>query len=288
MRITRFAMCVCLLAFSSAASAQDAVPSGTIIPARLNSSLSFKMQPGTAINATVTQDISFSGTMRIPAGAKLIGHIVSVATPSDGGQGRIGFTFDRLIVKGKPLAVHTDLRAMASFMEVNEARIPTGGADRGTPESERTTLLIGGDVDYRADGPVMEGADVVGKPTFDGVLDQVRANSRGSCRAAVDGNYRPQALWVFSSDACGLYGFSQVAIAHAGRSAPYGQITLTSRRSRLRIASGAALLLRVVNSESQTWAALKMTDGLRTNAGRSCKRHLKETMQGNLEKSEAA
>jgi len=77
------------------------------------------------------------------------------------------------------------------------------------------------------------------------VLGQVRAKDGTECRGAVDGNDRPQALWVFSSDACGTYGLERVSIAHAGRSNPLGIIVLISERGNLKIAGGAGMLLRV-------------------------------------------
>jgi hypothetical protein len=81
----------------------------------------------------------------------------------------------------------------------------------------------------------------------DGVLDQVNASSRQGkdCRGAVDGNSSPAAMWVFSSDACGTYGLSQIRIAHAGRTQPVGVIVLISEKGQLKLPSGAGMLLRV-------------------------------------------
>jgi hypothetical protein len=47
-------------------------------------------------------------------------------------------------------------------------------------------------------------------------------------RGPIDGNARPQALWLFSVDACGAYGFNDLKVLHAARTEPVGQITLTS------------------------------------------------------------
>ena len=61
----------------------------------------------------------------------------------------------------------------------------------------------------------------------------------------VAGNTNPQALWVFSSDACGTYGMENLKISHAGRTNPVGIISLASDNSKLRIPNGTAMLLRV-------------------------------------------
>jgi len=50
---------------------------------------------------------------------------------------------------------------------------------------------------------------------------------------------------TFSSDACGLYDFPNVTLAHAGRTDPVGQITLLSSRGNLNIRGGSGMLLRV-------------------------------------------
>jgi hypothetical protein len=85
----------------------------------------------------------------------------------------------------------------------------------------------------------------VGKAVNGGVLSQVRAKEGTNCRGAIDGNDSPQALWVFSSDACGIYGLEHISITHAGRTDPTGVIVLTSNNGKLKIAAGTGMLLRV-------------------------------------------
>jgi hypothetical protein len=91
----------------------------------------------------------------------------------------------------------------------------------------------------------MHGANIVGKPVFDGVLVKVNSRPGTRCRGAVEGNDQPQALWVFSSDACGVYGFAGLTIAHAGRAEPADEIVLSTSQTRLHVPSGSGMLLRV-------------------------------------------
>ena len=85
----------------------------------------------------------------------------------------------------------------------------------------------------------------MGKSLYGGVLSRVRAKEGTKCGGPIDGNDRPQALWVFSSDACGIYGLERISIAHAGRSDPTGVIVLASDSGSFKLPSGAGMLLRV-------------------------------------------
>jgi hypothetical protein len=234
-----------LLMFSTDTFAQGLISPGTIIPIRLNSSFSLKTKPGSTLTARVMQDVPVSTGAKIRAGTKIIGHVINVTTRTNGANGRVSFAFGTLMVAKRYVPITTNLRAMASFVEVEEAQVPQSGPDRGTPESAWTTVQLGGEINYRGGGPVMEGSNIVGKPAPDGVLSQLHSSPGQDCAGGVDGNDRPQALWVFSADACGMYGFPSMSIVHAGRKNPAGVIVLTSHRNRLRIFGGTGMLLRV-------------------------------------------
>jgi hypothetical protein len=136
------------------------------------------------------------------------------------------------------------------MLEIDNAQIPNYGGDRGTPSSAYETVQVGGEIVYRGGGHVMQGETIVGEPVYDGVLGRVRASPERNCRSTLDGNDRPQALWLFSSDACGTYGFPHLKIAHAGRSNPFGEIVLTSTEGEVNIRAGSGMLLRVIGTAS--------------------------------------
>lgn len=231
------------LTFATGLFAQNAIPAGTILPVRLNSSLnSRKIRPGRAITARVMQDIPLGTGSRIHAGAKVIGRVVEV---KNGTSAEISVSFDGLVIAGRKIPITTNVRAMASMMDIEEAQVPTFGPDRGTPANWATTEQIGGEVVYRGGGPVANGLVTVGEPTGNGILAHPSSEAGTNCRGAVNGNDQPQAFWVFSSDACGAYGFNDVSIAHAGRSNPVGIITLASNRDHVNVRSGSGILLRV-------------------------------------------
>jgi hypothetical protein len=233
----------------SAAKSSLAIPPGTILPVHLNSTISSaKTKPGQAITPRIMQDIPLSpGQQRIRAGGKLIGHIVEVPPATAGAKTHIGLQFDKLVSPHQTISITTNLRAIAGFMEVLAAQIPFG-AGESNDDQWLTTVQVGGDVAYGEGGPVTSSKNsnmVVGKLIKGGLVGQVRAKEGTKCRGAIDGNDSPQALWVFSSDACAAYGLEGISIAQAGRTGPVGVIVLTSDKGNLKIAAGAGLLLRV-------------------------------------------
>jgi len=221
--------------------AQNAIPSGTILPVSLDTSLNAaKIHPGQKIRATVMQDIAGTPLRRR---ARVEGRVVQ-ARASKNIQAELEMQFDAVEINGRMVLIQTNLRALASYLEVEEAQIPEEMASRGLTPANWTTQQIGGDQFYRG-GPVSSGVATVGQTTPWGALDVPRTQSGQPCRGAVGENTRPQAMWLFSSDACGVYGFANIRIVHAGRSNPAGIITLTSNNGKLKLGSGTAMLLRV-------------------------------------------
>lgn len=240
-----------LLALPASVSAPQTIPAGTILAARLNNQLSStKAKPGQRFTARVMQSVPLPDGMVIRAGSKLVGHVIRVSGANATGGGEITIQFESLETSRSSVPLTVSLRALASPMEIEEAQIPAMGADRGTSSASYTTVQVGSDVVYRGGGPVMNGNQVVGEPVPDGVLVHLRSNPEGGCRGALEGNDRPQALWLFSSDACGAYGIPGLTITRAGRSTPLGEIVLTSRAGELKVRGGTAVLLRVIRQET--------------------------------------
>lgn len=238
-----------LLAF--AAHAATSIPQGTVLPLRLNSTLSSaKGKPGQIITARVMQDVPLPDGRAIRAGATVIGHVTSVTPASNGSRASISLRFDTLKISHQRISIVAHLRALASFVEVEQAQIPPEGPDRGTPEEAWTTVQIGGDTVYRGGGPVEGAFGDVGKPVYGGVLARLSANPEGGCRGQADASEALQALWVFSSDACGTYSLPNLKIVHAGRTSPTGEIILESTKDQINVHAGAGMLLRVDSTET--------------------------------------
>jgi hypothetical protein len=241
-----------LVVFSATLWAQDTVPVGTVLPVQLNSSLPFnKARVGQKISARLMQDVPLPGLhAKIHEGSEVVGQVVAVRSAGTSAAAEMDLQFDAIVDHGHRLPILTNLRALASMMDVNDAQLPDTGPDRGTSEANWTTHQIGGDIVYRP-GQVDRGDNVVGKSMFgSAVLARVSANPEGRCRGAISGNVSPQAFWVFSSNACGIYGYPELTISHAGRTDPVGEIKLESRKKDLNIRSGSGLLLRVMGNSN--------------------------------------
>jgi hypothetical protein len=252
-------LCGVVLALATQMAGAITIPSGTALPVSLNSSISSNnSRPGQVLKARVMQDVPLTDGQTIRAGSTVTGHVVN--NPAAGARNgtRVSFEFDTLTLsKSEPLlssflyhslfdrkpkqttTITAHLRTLASPMEVIGAERPTAPIDEETPA---TTVLVGGDVVYWGGGPVTnQASEVVGKPVYGGVLSDLEANPSRGCGAGGD---RPQALWVFSADACGSYGLGDVTIANSNR-VPAEEITLTTDQETLKVGSGTGMLLVV-------------------------------------------
>ena len=224
------------------------VPPGTVLPVQLNRGFSSKdAHPGQPITGRIMQDVPLPGGGKIPEGAKILGTILSVSRVGKPSSAGISFQFNEIQMHHQRIGIVSSLRALASPMEVAAALTPDASPGFGTPYIWSTTRLIGGDVKYGDGGPVTDKWNhSVGQGTYDGVLVHLRPQPAAGCRGALDNDDRLQALWVFSADACGVYGITGASIAHAGRSQPAGEINLASLTGDLKIRGGAGMLLRVL------------------------------------------
>jgi hypothetical protein len=243
--------CLILVAVLAAgwtpAMAATTIPTGTILPVRLDSTISSsKSKPGDKISATVMQNVPLPSGTEIRRGTKLAGEVVGVTRATGTQAGQVTLRWETIALDNKLVPIQTNLRAVASMMEVEQAGIPPMGSDRGTPPPDYTTDQVGGETVYRAGGVVGSGTHIIGKQVANGILASPSPNTVRGCRGQVDGEATPAAFWVFSSDACGSYGTDETKIVHAGRTSPQGQIVLAATRGELKLRSGSGMLLRVL------------------------------------------
>ena len=220
---------------------------GTLLPVMLSTSLnSSKDRQGKQVKGKLMQAVPLAEGGHIPQGARVRGQIVEVRALGRSSASRLVLTIDQVIYHGKSQHFTSNLRALASMTEVYNAQLPTNNfADRGTTIADWVTEQVGGDVVFRGSATVFSphGAQVARTVNVGEVLGEPLATPGKGCRAGIGSDPTEQAFWIFSTSACGLYGFEDVKIAHAGRTDPRGKIVLESGRD-LKIAGGSGWLLR--------------------------------------------
>jgi hypothetical protein len=101
------------------------VPSGTILPVAINHGFSSKnARAGQVITGRIMQDVPLANGGKVPKGTKVVGAILSAAPSGPSYGGRIAFRFDQLERHHRRTAVETNLRALASLVEVQIAETP--------------------------------------------------------------------------------------------------------------------------------------------------------------------
>jgi hypothetical protein len=177
----------------------------------------------------------------------VVGRIVLVTKVGDGPGVDVSLRFEKIEYRKEMIPIAVSLRAMASYQAVRAAQTPFTGADNGTPAGWANTVQIGGDIRYGDGGEVRSRQkQKVGKGVIGGVLVHVFEQPGSECEGPVNGDDRLQALWVFSSDACGVYGMNGVKIVKTGKKEPVGGITLRFEKADMEISADDTMLLRVV------------------------------------------
>ena len=226
------------------------LPPGTLLPVLLNDSLdSDKSKPGETISARLKQDVPLPDAGRIKAGANVLGHVVSAKRSKGNLPADVVVTFDGLRSEGREIPIVTNLRALASLQAVFDAGQPINGTSQvGSSVWDWTTRQVGGDLVFRGQQKVESRVGTVGTSPQPGwVLGVPRANPEAGCMD--NDSSGVQAFWVFSTNACGVYGAKDLQILRPSAGQLPGQITLVSSK-RVQIRSGSGLLLSVAPTAS--------------------------------------
>ncbi len=231
-------MLVCGAAF-----AQD-IPAGTAIPVMLGSSVNArKDKPGKRIKGEVMEEVRIGDDI-IKERSQVYGRLVRVSYSRESGAS-IAIVFDELRVGGKAIPVKASLLAIASMTEVAWAEEPINTGANTLPENEWVMRQVGGDVVYRGRRLVQSSSGPVGKwVAGKGVRVALTPVPDSGCRSG-PGYNREQALWIFSSNACGAYGWKDLNIERRPAS-PGGEIILKSPRN-INIRGGSGWLLMSVD-----------------------------------------
>ena len=194
-----------------------------------------KDKPGQKIEGKLMQELRLADGAVIKKGSRVTGQALSVQRPA-----RITLQFTQLQDGDHTIPLNVSLRALAAPQSVFQAGLP---ADASTSDqsNEWVTQQVGGDYVFRGRGYVASNEGRVGRWAGGGVWG--RLSEGENCPDTPD-NPEEQALWIFSTTACGAYGFDDLTIASRGNEAPLGQITLESaKEAQVRGGSGWLLVV---------------------------------------------
>ncbi len=241
-----------ICAFASPLHAQEQIPVGTVIPIVLDHALdSRSSKPGQRFVARVAQEVPLPDKRVIRVGSKVFGEVTD--TENILGQAKLGLRFDRLEFGKAQIAISAKLRALASSLDVNSAKVTYAASEMNIRASATTTQIGGTTVVYRGGGVVEnENGEVIGTPVYGGVLAVV-TNKPGSQCESIPVTETPQAVWLFSPEACGVYGFHDIRFEN-GIDSKSGEIILRRKNKKdwkltnINLSAGSAMLLAVTGA----------------------------------------
>ena len=241
----RFVTCFLL----SAVALGQELPAGTVVPVKLSSGLNAKNdKAGKQIEGRVMQEVPLPGGAKIGERSRVTAHIVRVSVPGslepESPGSSLVVKFDAIEDHGHTIPLTAAALALASVDRVSQAQSPINSSPDRDPMSQWVTRQVGGDVVNRGRGLVGSHDGVVGT-WLEGTSVRIKLtpNPDAGCPGGV-GYDREQAVWIFSSAACGTYGLGNLKIANSGATAPLGEIVLKSSKN-ISIASGSGWLLIV-------------------------------------------
>lgn len=223
------------------------IPAGTVIPIMLSSSLNAeKGKNDQRLTGRVMQDVPLPNGGKVNEGATVRGHVVKVEKPGSSGA-RLVVRFESIEDRGETIPITAALLALASMSEVSQAQSPINSTSNIDPESLWVTRQVGGDVVNRGRGKVGTPSGSIAGKWLQGsaVWVKLTPNPKAGCPTG-PGYERDQAMWIFSSNACGLYGLGNIKIENSGNTQAAGDVVLGSIKN-VEIRGGSGWLLMVLS-----------------------------------------
>lgn len=237
---------ILLLCLASGCLWGQQLPSGTLLPAMLDGTFdSDRSKPGDEITAKLRQDVLLPDRGKIKHESKLVGRVVAVTPASEGNPYSITVQFSQIMVNKRPVTISTGLRAYATMELVAQSRQPANAnSGNGTSVWDLNLSQIGGQIAYTGQKAVKWNGQVVGRiPQPGWVLAVPMANAEFGC-AGPGANKSEQSFWVFSTNACGIYGSNDMTLESGIGGASPGQIVFKSPK-KITVRGGSGWLLQV-------------------------------------------
>ncbi len=207
-------------------------------------------KPGKEISAKLMQEVALPNGERIKRESKIVGQLTAVSPPSQGHPATLSVRFDRIEIDKQAVPIGTSLRALATMQSVSKARMPVNAnSGYGTSPWDWNMLQVGGQAAYNGQKIVKsQTGQVVGRVVEPGAIVGVpMANPMRGCAGPPESTAE-QAFWVFSTDACGVYGDKTLKLAATPNT---NVITITSTK-KITVRGGSGLLIQVNGTSPAT------------------------------------
>jgi hypothetical protein len=224
---------------------------GTALPIRFTHTVMARTaRTGDALTARTLQVVMNGPVDSVPKGARVLGHVVQVSYGGKNLDSLLTIEFDKIVYDHASHPICASARAIANSLDAYQATMETTSLET---DPTLGTTLVGGDHIRPGDNQVIApDGDDVGISNHFGIFSRLEPGDphRGSALHACGGIPTLQSVAIFSSRACGLYGFPGMTMLSTGNGDPRGQIQLQSHRSGVEIPSGSAALLQIVSCGS--------------------------------------
>jgi hypothetical protein len=237
-----------LPAQSHASATAAELPAHATLPITFSNSVNAAhAKVGDPVLAKTAQAVHLADGREIPSGTLVKGHVLASSgfaydnTPyAKQKPGTLEIQFDSLELQGQSVALHVSLRAMADPNSSWASREPTSSDN----DPLGTLTQVGGDLLIPSQKEIRNpDGDVVGYNKKGGAFAHLIANSRGPVNCS--GGDTEQPVFIFSANACGLYGFTSVSLVSFDDS----RIGLASTHSTPQIWKHTAALLETVSQK---------------------------------------
>jgi hypothetical protein len=221
------------------------IPAGTVLPVQVGTTLKIDDSfAGKKIEGRVMQEVPLPGGKKIKEKTRITGHVVRVGKQQPSGSS-MAIQFDTIEQGSRSAPLTLSLLALASSFSIEQAQLPINSSSNVDPTSQWVTRQVGGDIVRRGWGKAGSASGVTGR-WLEGssVMIALTPNPAAGCPGGIGYDHQ-QAVWVFSSGACGTYGFKDIRIANSGSSQPLGEIVLTSTE-KIELRSGSGWLFMVI------------------------------------------
>jgi hypothetical protein len=233
-------------------SSNSSLASGITVLATLAKSVDAKKaKQGDEVTARAAQNVVSNGSVVIPRGSKLVGHVTEVKAREKGqNESSLGIAFDKVVLKnGEEVPLQASIRAIAAAANSTAANSPMpdmGGA--GVDSAGSPNGGMSGDVGSRNGGVLGGATNTAGSTagTVGNTAGNVGGAAGGTANSTVNGVGRTAGgtTGELAANSQGVIGLQGLTLNSQAGSSTGGSV-ITSNTKNVKLDNGTQLVLQV-------------------------------------------